>query len=494
MSRHHLIALAAGTALVLTGAVFFAFRSTPDAAPAQASKSATPPSKEPWTDEPCPPNLVTVVESRAHQRTPKCGKLWVPELDDSRRSIEVGVVRLIPKDGGSRSPLLLLPGGPGDAFSPDLHKRLPIFAPLAAGREILIVDQRGTGSSKPLLDCKRSLKTQEHLESCFREWRADLDPDAFNTSQSARDVARVLEYHGIEKVAVYAVSYGTRLAVEFAKLFPNKIERLLLDSPVPYETDVLAHAAKNAQEAFSKILAACQGDESCASAFPADLERLVGIVEEMDKKRAGTGTDFLHDLSKLALHPAVIPYVPLIVAQAGRGETALLDELRKGFSEAISPLGLHLSVQCAELFAHTTPSDIERVELTLAPPFRRAFSVTSYEQQCKGWAVASRPKLKPPSDLQVPVLVVSGALDPATPPEYGASVQQDFPLSRHVVVQSVAHGAVLSSCGALVGRGFLEGGLDSALPKCVEEKVKFEQVAPDKTRISEIIHQVRYRL
>lgn len=494
MSRHHLVALAAGAALVLIGAVFFASREEPDAAPVQAPTRPVDPAVKRWTEEPCPPKLVRVLKTRAHKRTPRCGRLWVPESEDARRSIEVGVIRLIPDGGGAKSPLLMLPGGPGDAFSHNLDQRLPTFAPLAKDREILIVDQRGTGRGKPVLECKRTVKTREHLDSCFRKWRADLDPNAYNTTQSARDLSRVLEHHRIEKVAVYAVSYGTRLAVEFAKLFPDKVERLLLDSPVPYRTDVLAQAAKNAEEALGRILVVCHQDAACREAFPITTERLVEIAEEMESREPDSGSDFLHALSKLSLHPDVIPYVPLLVAQVERGEGQLLRDLREGFSTYQSSFGLHLSVQCSEFFAHTTPEAIRRGESSVAAPFRNAFTTASYEDQCSGWAVAPRPELKPPEGLSVPVLVVSGALDPATPPEYGAAVKEVFPTSRHIVIDSVSHGAVFSSCGALVGRGFFEGGLESALPECVEEKPKFELGQPNESRIAQIVHQVRYRL
>lgn len=494
MSRHHLIsAFLAAAALVITGAVFFFSKESSTPADVQPQPNAAAP-EEAWTEVPCSARLTRLAAAPAHKRTAQCGRLLVPESEgQQRRSLEIGVIRLVPTEGSRKPPLLFLAGGPGDAFSPHLEKRLPAFGALSKGREILIVDQRGTGQGKPLLDCKREIKTRERLESCFREWRADLDPSAYNTKQSARDLKRVLDHHQLDKVAIYAVSYGTRLALAFAELFPERAERILLDSPVAY-VDVLSEAAKNAQAALTRVIETCQGEETCNSTFQVSFEGLVSTVEAMDKKRAGSGNDFLYDLSKLALHPGVLPYVPYLMDRAKQGDFQLLSQLRSGFSMYQSSLGLHLSVQCAEFFAHTTKEAIEKGEEQVSPVFRRAFSTASYQDQCSGWAVPALPLPRAPQELDVPVLVVSGTHDPATPLAYGALVQAALPRSRHVTVKAVAHGAVLSSCGALVGSGFMEGGLDAALPTCVDEPLVFETEPPEKARLQEIIHQIRYRL
>jgi pimeloyl-ACP methyl ester carboxylesterase len=439
--------------------------------------------------------LTQLAASPAHKRRAQCGVLRVPETEgENRRSLEISVTRLIPLDTkAAKAPLLFLAGGPGDAFSSDLEKRLPAFGALAQGREILIVDQRGTGQGKPLLECKREIRTRELLDGCYHEWRADLDPGAYNTQESARDLGRVLDHHRIDQVAVYGVSYGTRLALAFAGMFRQRTERIILDSPVAYR-DVLAEAAQSSQQAIERVLEACQKEKDCGSKLQVSFKSLMETVATMDGKKPGSGNKFLYSLSKLALHPGVLPYVPYLVERAGQGDTELLDQLRAGFSAYQSSYGLHLSVQCAEFFAHTTPDAIARGEEKVSPVFRKAFSTASYQEQCAGWAVPPLPMPRAPEKLDVPVLVVSGALDPVTPPEYGASLQAALPRSRHVTIQSVAHGAVLTSCGALVGSGFMEGGLDAALPNCIEDKIAFESAPPDAARRAQIIHEIRYRL
>lgn len=494
MSRHHLIsAFSAVTALVITGAVFYFSKGAPEPVPV-APPLKTPTEKQLWTELPCPKALTKLAAAPAHKRKAACGRLRVPELyGQERRMVEVGVVRLIPEDGAAKKPLLFLAGGPGDAFSYNLEKRLPAFGVLAKSREILIIDQRGTGQSKPVLQCKRELKTREQLDSCFREWRADLDPGAFNTQQSARDLARVLDHHKIDKVAVYGVSYGTRLALAFAELYPERSERVLLDSPVAF-VDVLSESAKNAQAALLFVMEACHNAPSCKAAFPTTFEGLIQLVERLDGESAGSGNDFLYSLSKLSLHPGVLPYVPYLIDQALKGDQEVLNKLRQASSTYQSSFGLHLSVQCAEFFAHTSKEAILKGEEGASPVFRRAFSTSSYKDQCAGWAVPPLPRPRAPDKLDVPVLLVSGAFDPVTPPEYGALLSKVLPRSRHVTIRAASHGAVLGSCGALVGSGFMEGGLDAALPACVEEKPAFELGPPDAKRLQQIVHEIRYRL
>src|SRR5690606_30550957 len=145
-------------------------------------------------------------------------------------------------------------------------------------------------------------------------------------------------------------------------------------------------------------------------------------VDAMGQGQSSAGNDFLFSLSKFALHPSVLPYVPYLIDRAQKGDPTVLNKLRQASSTYRSSLGLHLSVQCAEFFAHTSPTAIKAAEEGVSPAFRRAFSTVSYEAQCAGWAVPPLPRPRAPEKLDVPVLVMSGAFDPVTPPEYGAAL------------------------------------------------------------------------
>src|SRR5690606_10521263 len=173
MSRHHLWAiLMAVTALVITGAVFFVMHHEPSPQkPMHVNKDELP--EAGWQDFPCEPLLIQAAEALTEKRRALCGHIVVPEGTNSRRHVEIAAVRLIPENP-TNAPLLFIAGGPGDAFSYRLEERLRYFTPLARGREILVVDQRGTGQSRPLLECTPAPKSSADLTRCFTEWSADV--------------------------------------------------------------------------------------------------------------------------------------------------------------------------------------------------------------------------------------------------------------------------------------------------------------------------------
>src|SRR5690606_28591928 len=212
--RHLAVALVAASALVGTGAVFLFPKG-------RAVDKADSPGDDPRGKEaafvvlPCEADLLRLIERPVFDRRAVCAKMKVPLTPAAKRTIELGVFRLIPRKPTSRAPVLLLAGGPGDSFSPHLDKRLTYLLPLARDREILIIDQRGTGAGRPSRDCEEKLREKEDLARCFDEWNTDLDVAAFSTENSVRDIAAVLAALEMQRIAIVSVSYGTRLASAF---------------------------------------------------------------------------------------------------------------------------------------------------------------------------------------------------------------------------------------------------------------------------------------
>lgn len=483
------------TALVTTGAVFFVMLRGP--APQEPKHDAiTASPKAHWIASECEPSLARAALALAEKRRAVCGHVRAPETKNSRRSVEIAVVRLI-LENPTKVPLLFVAGGPGDAFSYKLEERLKYFTPLAAGREIVVIDQRGTGQSRPLLECTSTPKSQADLARCFTEWSADVDLGSFNTIQSAADLALVLENQELEKVAVYGVSYGTHLALTFAQDYPARVEALLLDSPISRKQDVLAQAAEMAQAGFQKIVAACRDNEACARRFEISLESISEVALQMNERSADSGTDWVYALSKLSLSPKVPGLVPLLVEQAKSGDVSLMNKLREGFSGYSSSLGLHLSIQCAEFLATTSVAKIKARETAVKEPFREAFSALAYGEQCRTWRVPAEPPPQIRERLTVPTLILSGAHDPVTPPEYGQEVLQELAEGHQIVIQSVSHAAALSDCGAQVGALFFDEGLlalRGRLPACVGAPLGFFESPPDAEQVAQMVHDIRYRL
>lgn len=503
MRWHHLaVAIVAASALVGTGAVLLFPRS--DSGPvADSSPTPSEPPLEAWRLSACPAELVRVLERPALGRKGVCATLRVPQSESAKGTLTVGVTRLLPKEPSTRAPVLLLAGGPGDSFFPRLESRLSFLLPFAAKRELLIIDQRGTGAGSPKLDCDSKLRKKEDLKRCFDQWSKDLDVASFTTENSARDIKAVLDQLALDQVSIIGVSYGTKLASTFAEMYPNHVEALILDSPMPRSTDVLSSVGVHAKASLRAVLDGCAEQADCNKAFPFVKDDLGDIARAIDAGNAGnannpSGARFLAGVVKLAISPAVLPLIPYLVSQAREGDFQLYERLRNGFSEYEFAFGVHLSVQCAEVFPLAGALDAG-AQSGEESPLDGELGPGPYDEYCDAWSVprgSATPKEAAPTS---PTLVLHGKYDPVVPLEYAELVAGAAPNSRLVQIPLVSHGAAFTGCGVLVVQQFLEAFAVTdppPLPSCVEQSqgLQFALYEPKNAAVSQALHQIRFRL
>lgn len=427
----------------------------------------------------------------------ECATLAVPE-DYARpdgRLIELRIA-LMPAISRSAAadPLFLLAGGPGQAASEAFIAILATLGPVNQSRDIVLVDQRGTGSSNPL-NCAldpddQALAEAEPEDAVVREWYAaclaalDGDPRYYTTALAARDLDTVRAALGYEQVSLLGVSYGTRLAQTYLRLYPERVRALILDGVVPPEMAIGASMARDGQQALELIFAACAAEPGCAEAFPspgedfsallADLEQTPQVVS-LDDPFTGRPTEVR--LNRVAAATTVFSMsyssetaalLPLLIHAAYReGDLrplAAQSLITSRESADLIALGMRNAVLCAEDVPFY-PADPDRAEGYLGNLMPQIFAAA-----CSVWPqgeadAAARELLR--SD--VPALLLSGERDPVTPPAYGEAVASGLPNSLHIVVQGQGHNVFFRGCLPTLVAEFLSAGSVAGLDtRCVE--------------------------
>lgn len=431
------------------------------AAPGPAA-SAAPPAVEPCR--------LTEPSGRRAVRA-ECARLTVP-LDRSRPDgpqIELSVarVRALSRHPGNAA-LTVIAGGPGQSSLDYFAAYSPAFARMRETFDVLLVDQRGTGGSARLScptpsttlgDIWSVEQTAEHARACFDT--LEHDPRHFTTSVAVEDLDAVRAAFGYDALAVYGVSYGTRVAQHYLRRFPDRTHSVVLDGVVPVDEALGPGIALQAQQALELAFARCRASDACAEAFPGLEQRfgtlLAGLRETPvsvtlpDPLTAETMTVTLTHLDMagavrlLSYAPQTVALLPLFIEQAASGNyvpmTAQAVSLSRAMVDAMA-LGMHNAVVCTEDMPF-----VVRETQGLESTYLGRVMVESLRAICSVWPQGViDADFKTPFASQVPVLVLSGEADPITPPHYGERVAGYLGNARHLVGRGQGHGLAPVGC------------------------------------------------
>jgi pimeloyl-ACP methyl ester carboxylesterase len=438
-----------------------------------------------------------------------CASLSVP-LDRSGAApgaLSLSVQRLQAGSAPSKSAVVMLAGGPGQAALPLAGQIAKTLAPALTTRDFLAFDQRGTGSSGPLgcpaLEGSVDVRSLgEAFERCALQIGASRG--SYTTQESVADIEALRQAGGYQKLVLFGVSYGTKVALEYAERYPQNVEALVLDSVVPTERDDPFSLAtfKAMKPAFEELCAggACRGITSDPLGDIARLRTrmhqhaLRGSVYDGSGHRHTaimSDVDLLDLIEAGDLNPALRALLPASVQSALRGDPdplLRLDLLSEGLipnlpgtptssSDGIDE-ALFVDTTCEEaLFPWqrgATPGAklAEALAALHAQPASAFYPFSaSVEWQgnvllgCAQWPnVAPAPPAPGPLP-QVPTLILSGAQDLRTPTSGAEAVAARIPGAELIVVPYTGHsvlGTDFSGCAQKALAGFFQTG--TALP------------------------------
>jgi pimeloyl-ACP methyl ester carboxylesterase len=428
---------------------------------------------------------------------PECGYLIVPEnrdMPDSRSiRLHVGIFR---NRAGTpnRDPVLKISGGPGSsALNTAGYLLSKGMDAVLASRDFVVFDQRGTGYSRPRLDCPERVEiapellggrlsveeSRQAIIESFRRCRERLiaegiDLSAYNSAASAADINDLRTVLGYDKLNLYAISYGTRLALTLMRDYPNAVRSAVLDSAYPLEVNLYTTLAPNAERAFNVFFNDCSEDLQCSGSYPDLRTVFYDLVDELNarpvwvplfiengKQNVRLDGGLLIDVLFGGLYdPAVSATMPQMIYEVQARDYTIVGQRLEKYFEVSSALGMQMAVQCAEEFPFGTLEEIYAAAQGVQPQIAAFFtaSVEPLFAVCSEWTVAPPdPRENLPVSSDVPTLVLAGVGDPITPPDWGRMVAGDlsqayfheFPGSAHWVVRS-------SSCAVQMALAFWE--------------------------------------
>lgn len=373
----------------------------------------------------------------------------------------------------------MLAGGPGQAATEAFVPLLKAFERVNRRRDIVLVDQRGTGKSNPL-DCPLDPNTPPALAlastaRCAQALKANLK--LYTTAIAADDLDAVRSALGYGRINLYGGSYGTRLALAYLRRHPERVRTAILDGVNPPDASLGETVAADAQRALEMVFARCRADSACHKAFPNLNSALKALLARLDRgpltvtiadPTSGLPRPVKLDRTVLALTiqslsyaPETVSLLPLLIYSAYRSDNwrplaAQLQLTVGNIGDQVS-FGMRLSVLCAE--------DIPfiRAEAAGSTYLGNAW-VQALRETCSVWPRGAIPAdFKQPVTSNTPVLLLSGEADPITPPRNAERARRTLPNALALVVPGAGHITAFGGCTPRIVADFLAAGSGRAL-------------------------------
>lgn len=424
-----------------------------------------------------------------------CGSLDVYENREARqgRRIALKIIVLPALGTAEPDPLVFLAGGPGQGAARMAQAVREMFRPILRERDIVLVDQRGTGASNPL-ECRTPTDSLSgltesddavlaRLKKCLEGYDADVR--LYTTPIAMDDLDEVRAYLGYNRVNLYGGSYGTRAALVYLRRHGDRVRSMVLDGVAPMDMQLPLFVARDAQRALDRLLADCDRDPTCRAAQPDLSSRVRRLLERLERSpakvrlthpRTGIPEEVTIEARVVAsvlfgalYNPVTASLVPTLLARAEQDDFQALLALalaNEGVEENMS-LGMQLSVVCSEDAPRVTTASYQREgEGTVFG----GYLLSSQLEACAIWPRGTiDPSYYEPVVSDVPSLVLSGDLDPVTPPGWGESVARHLTRARHITMPATGHGVIGTPCGAKLVKEFIEeGSADDLDTSCVE--------------------------
>ncbi len=459
---------------------------------------------------------------------PKCGYVIVPEDRSNPQSREIRLATAIFRSDNpdkAPEPVIYLDGGPGGSSLEFANLQFStIGEPFLVNHDVIFFDQRGIGLSEPALDCPEYsdlfLETLDEvlsvddynqrytaaLTACAERLKGEgINLASYNSAENAADVNDIRIALGFDKLNLYGVSYGSKLALTIMRDHPEAVRAAIIDSVYPPPVSIL-DTPQTFLRSLNILFADCQADPDCNQAYP-DLERVFfDLIEELNANPAtfqatnlanGQSEDVMLDgdafasLIFQALYSRdIIPTLPESIYQVRDGNydfPALLVSLLVFQVDVISQ-GMNTAVQCDEEIPFDSAETIT-AKLDELPPQLRGFGEraglsAAYLNACQVWQPGQpNPLENQPISSDIPTLVVSGQYDPITPPAYGALAAETLSNSFAYDFLATGHGVIASNeCAFSMAQDFLADPTQAPDPSCIDELTP-----PDFTIAGEVI-------
>ena len=429
----------------------------------------------------------------------RCGTVTVPEDRDkpNGRTIGIHVAVLAANTLSPRpDPLVILAGGPGQAAS-ELAAFAARLTEVRRTRDVVLVDQRGTGRSSPLLceafsedglkEAMLETDPRPRAKACAAELaRQGVDASRYTTAAFVADLEAVRAALGAPRWNLWGGSYGTRVALAYLRRHPERTRTVTLDGVAPPDMIISLDVWTSRERALEALFERCAASPACHAELPDPAATLDAIGRSLQARPReltivdpSTGATrsvpasvdtVLGLLQPLLYGPETAALIPALLVRAREGDLAPLVASVSAFTGDLvhqMNIPLHYSVTCAE--------DVPRVGLALREQTlagkRSARLARLTLAICDAWPAGTAPiEALAPVTSDVPVLILSGGLDPVTPPANGALVARSLAHHRHVVAPGYGHIVSPHACAPRLVAAFVaDAGFASLPDDCIRQ-------------------------
>lgn len=414
-----------------------------------------------------------------------CAPFSVPENRADVHSRKIGLkLALIKSEAEVAEPdiVVYLAGGPGESATQTYPQIAAALAPLRKRHNILLLDQRGTGDSHPLtcpsvqksLDASADLpfdpqRARALTAQCLAEVEKTSDPRYYTTTDAVADLEAVRHALGDPKFDLVGISYGTRMAQQYARAHSDAVRSIVLDSAVPNQLVLGEDFAVNLERALKLQADACDATQACKAAFDdwygalhalhdklcatpvqtrfVDPKTFVPVEKSLTADRlAGVARLFSYTAETAAL-------LPLTVTQATEGDVAPLmgqSQLLSASVDRSMNTGMQFSVICSEDADLLQPRPQDSATLLGNELIEGILAA------CSVWPHGMRPAdFHAPFVSSIPTLILSGERDPVTPPVYANEILKGLSDARVLELKGMGHSVLARGCAPKLVDGFV---------------------------------------
>ncbi|WP_394129146.1 alpha/beta hydrolase [Shewanella maritima] len=431
----------------------------------------------------------------------QCGSLSVPENpqqpDGKQIDVHFAILPAI-KNAFPQEALLAIAGGPGQSAIDNAAGFDRMLTKVRQQRDILLIDQRGTGKSNILScddgsmaslsfndeDTNVGQMTQECLDTIAEENPSDIHQ--YNSVTALADFEAVRQHLGYSKLHLYGISYGSRMAQLYVRHYPEALATVTLDGIVPMQQSVLAIGGA-IERAFNILFNECAGTPACNEAYPnlqthyqkVDQALALNPVSQSVRDPLTNAPETLlltrskyNGAIRMGLYtPNIRALLPHAIYEAAQGNyQAILGIYALTTTSTELALGMHASVVCSE--------DIHRVTAQMRKDAKESYlsgtMLEGLEKTCDVWQMPRMDdSFSQAISSDLPMLLLSGEVDPATPPNWGAMAMEGLTNAKHFIAPYATHGVAYQSCGNdLIAELVATGSVENIDGECLNKDVR----------------------
>jgi pimeloyl-ACP methyl ester carboxylesterase len=443
-----------------------------------------------------------------------CGYLVVQEDRANPQSktikLAVGIFKPV-KTPTQPDPVIFLQGGPGGGglqdFAPYMDQDLRgQFAP---NRDLILIDQRGTGYSQPSLACPEEFKLEEDtanqdltreqavqmevqvMQQCYNRLKqSGINLDAYTTVNNAHDISDLIKALKYKEANVYGVSYGTRLALTVMRDFPQGVRSVILDSTVPTQLNLFTSLAMQFTRAFDVLFTGCANQLTCNLRYPNLKQTFYQLVDQLNAKPITiqstslnnnktytilvNGDALINWLFESLYVTQLISLLPKAIYDLKDGNATIMKQTyatlayNPDFSQA-----MYYAVECGEDAAFTSLEETTTKSASL-PPQAKAVADEDFQTTfgiCQFWNAQTVPNAqKQPVTSDIPTLFMVGEYDPITPPANDQLAKQTLSHSYLYQFPGTGHGVIYTNdCPDGIMNAFLDTPQKAPNTSCIAD-------------------------